>query len=110
MADPTRQYDNNMRGALWINDKKAGPKHPDYKGSIEIDGVEYYLSAWESDGEGNSRRPVLSLRVERKDREGGNASFQSGRTGAIGAGPRPVVEDAPTTTPQEPMLDDDIPF
>jgi hypothetical protein len=115
MADPTRQYDNNMRGALWINDKKNGPRHPDYKGSCEIDGVKYYMSAWESDGEGHSRRPVLSFRFERDERDdehtrGRTGGVGAGRTGGIGSGPRPVVEDTPTTTPQEPLFDDDIPF
>ena len=39
-------YDNNMRGVLFKNDRKENDKHPDYKGQCEIDGEEYWLSAW----------------------------------------------------------------
>lgn len=39
-------YDNNMRGVLFKNDRKENDKHPDYKGQCEIDGAEYWLSAW----------------------------------------------------------------
>ena len=40
------EYDNNLTGALFKNDKKESDKHPDYRGSITIDGVEYWQSAW----------------------------------------------------------------
>lgn len=39
-------YDNNMRGVLFKNDKKQSDTHPDYKGNAEIEGVEYWVSAW----------------------------------------------------------------
>lgn len=39
-------YDNNRSGALFKNDKKESEKHPDYKGSCEIDGTEYWVSSW----------------------------------------------------------------
>lgn len=42
MAD----YDNNMRGVLFKNKDKEKENHPDYKGSCEIDGREFWLSAW----------------------------------------------------------------
>jgi hypothetical protein len=42
-------YDNS--GALFKNDRKEQPKHPDYNGSITIDGREYWLSAWIKDGQ-----------------------------------------------------------
>jgi hypothetical protein len=39
-------YDNNLRGVLFKNERKEKDTHPDYKGSAEIGGVEYWLSAW----------------------------------------------------------------
>lgn len=39
-------YDNNLRGALFKNEKKQKETHPDYRGSITIGGVEYWLDAW----------------------------------------------------------------
>jgi len=42
MAD----YDNTNTGALFKNDKKVSEKHPDYKGTANVDGTEYWVSAW----------------------------------------------------------------
>jgi hypothetical protein len=39
-------YDNNLRGALFKNEQKEQDTHPDYRGSIEISGQEYWLDAW----------------------------------------------------------------
>lgn len=39
-------YDNTNRAALFKNDKKQSDNHPDYKGSANVEGVEYWLSAW----------------------------------------------------------------
>lgn len=38
-------------GALFKNKKKATDQHPDYTGNINIDGKEYYLSAWVNTGQ-----------------------------------------------------------
>jgi len=40
------QYDNNNRGALFKNDKQGNEKRPDYKGDLNVEGVEYRVSAW----------------------------------------------------------------
>lgn len=42
MAD----YDNNMRGVLFHNDKQGNEKRPDMTGNMEIDGTKYRISAW----------------------------------------------------------------
>ena len=43
-------YDNNMRGVLFKNDRKEKDTHPDYKGSCEINGEEMWMSAWLKQG------------------------------------------------------------
>lgn len=40
-----REVRNNS-GVLFTNDKKETEKHPNYKGSIRVDGVDYWISGW----------------------------------------------------------------
>lgn len=37
-------------GVLFKNDKKVNDSHPDYKGSIMVNGTDYWLSAWVKNG------------------------------------------------------------
>ena len=61
MAD----YDNNMRGVLFPNDKGDNPKRPDMTGNLEIDGTKYRVSAWQKTSQkGND---FLSFVVEEDD-------------------------------------------
>jgi len=39
-------YDNTNKGILGRNKRKEKDTHPDHSGSINIEGVEYWLSAW----------------------------------------------------------------
>lgn len=39
-------FDPTNRGVLFKNDRKTQDNHPDYKGSLNIDGVEYWQAAW----------------------------------------------------------------
>lgn len=41
-----KQYDNEMRFALFENDKAGNEKRPDRRGTAQINGVEYKLSGW----------------------------------------------------------------
>ena len=59
-------YDNNLRGAIWKNKKKDTPKHPDFKGEAEIDGVQYWVSAWKRGENDNPQGPSLKFQFERK--------------------------------------------
>lgn len=59
------QYDNNLSGVLFKNDKQGNEKRPDYKGSCEIDGSSMWVSAWvreKKDGSGK----YMSLTFEHK--------------------------------------------
>jgi len=57
-------YDNNMRGVLFQNTKEKDTQ-PDYKGSCEIDGKEYWLSGWKKLSKDN--KPFMSLAINEKD-------------------------------------------
>jgi hypothetical protein len=58
------EYDNTNRGTLFKNDDKQEPGHSDYNGSINVDGVEYWLNAWIK--EAKSGKKFMSLSVKPK--------------------------------------------
>jgi uncharacterized protein (DUF736 family) len=59
------EYDNSNRGSLFKNDRKDDAKFPDYKGSINVDGTDYWLSAWiKISKDGNK---FMSLSVKNKN-------------------------------------------
>ena len=60
-------HDNTNRGAIWNNDKKTTEKHPDLTGTLDVEGVQYWVSAWKKATGGNPKAPVLSFSVKRKD-------------------------------------------
>ena len=64
----SQEYDNELRGVLFKNDRKERDNHPDYKGSCEVDGVEYWLSAWIKEGK---KGKFQSLSFKRKDEQRG---------------------------------------
>ena len=37
-------------GVLFVNDKKENERAPQYKGNINVDGKDYWLSAWIKEG------------------------------------------------------------
>jgi hypothetical protein len=39
-------FDDTNKGALFKNQKKTTDRHPDYNGSVDVEGTEYWLSAW----------------------------------------------------------------
>ena len=64
------QYDNTNTGSLFKNDKGDNEKRPDYKGSVNVEGVDYWLSAWIRESGPNSKTPgqkFMSLKLEAKE-------------------------------------------
>lgn len=57
-------YDNNMRGVLFKNDKRQSDNHPNYRGSCEINNDEYWVSAWIKQGKSG---PFMSLSFTAKE-------------------------------------------
>lgn len=60
------QYDNTNKGVLFKNDRKDSDRHPDYTGNINVDGVEFWLSAWIKEGQ---RGKFMSLSIKPKEEQ-----------------------------------------
>lgn len=61
------EHDNTNRGAIWKNLKKATDKHPDFTGSLNVDGVDYWVSAWKRKEGASEKSPALSFQVQPKE-------------------------------------------
>ena len=87
------EYDNTNSGAIFANDKGDNDKRPDRKGSLNVEGTEYWISGWiRKDKAG---KPYMSLKVERKDKNSNSSP------GPAQSRPAPTVDNDDT---------DDIPF
>ena len=60
------EYNNENRGVLFKNDRKDSEKHPDYKGNINVGGVEYWLSAWIKE---STKGKFMSLSIQPKEEQ-----------------------------------------
>lgn len=93
MAD----YDNANRGVLFKNDRKESDKHPDYKGNINVNGVEFWLSAWIKEG---AKGKFMSFSIQPKVVPADGSISQ--RAMPKGPAPRAPAHNAD--------MNDDIPF
>jgi len=60
-------YDETNRGAIWGNQKKETERHPDYTGSLNVEGKEYWVSAWKRKPDANPKAPALSFSIKPKE-------------------------------------------
>ena len=90
-------YDNTNSGIITRNERRTTDKHPEYTGSLNVEGVEYWVSAWVNEGRAGGKlegKKYFSIKLTRKDSRGG------GNGGGGGSRPKPDVYD----------FSDDIPF
>ena len=61
-------FDNTNRGALFKNKEKASANHPDYKGKLNVDGEDYWLSSWiKKSKDGKTYMSVSVTKAESRD-------------------------------------------
>jgi uncharacterized protein (DUF736 family) len=58
------QYDNNNRFVLFKNERKEKETHPDFTGTGEVDGKEYYIKGWKKQSKKGT--PYISLAIDLK--------------------------------------------
>lgn len=59
-------YDNTNSGALFKNSQKKKDTHPDYQGTINVEGVEYRLAAWLKTSKKGDRYMSLAVSLDEK--------------------------------------------
>ena len=62
-------YDNNNRGSIWKNEDRKSDTHPQFKGSAEVNGVEYWVSGWLRKEGANPKAPAMSLSFTAKEQQ-----------------------------------------
>lgn len=59
-----QQYNNTNKGALFPSKNKTTDNYPDHRGSLNVNGVEYWVSGWNKD---TAKGPMISLSVQPKN-------------------------------------------
>lgn len=73
-------YDNTNRGSIWKNDKKEKDTHPDFTGTLDVDGVQYWVSAWKRRPDASHNAPALSFSIKPKEEKPAAATQQPSHT------------------------------
>lgn len=92
-------YDNTNRGAIWKNDDKREDGHPDFKGSLNVNGVEFWVSAWKRKEGATAKAPALSFSIKPKEDQPQTASQRAA----------PKARNSEMRQARE-ELNDDVPF
>jgi hypothetical protein len=79
-------YDNTNSGALFKNEKEGKESRPDYKGTLNVNGTDYWISSWIKSSKAGVK--YMSLSVQPKE---GRAA-------------------TPERAESKPSITDDIPF
>ena len=59
------EFDNNNRFTLFKNEKKTTDQHPDLTGTLNVDGVEFWASAWKKESKAGT--PFFSGSIRKKE-------------------------------------------
>ena len=97
------QYDNTNSGAIFPAREKKSEKHPDMTGSLNVGGVEYYVSGWTKVSQKGQK--FLSLSVNPKQQVAQKAVQQAKSTIP---GDRQVNVMESYNVPED--FEDDLPF
>ena len=97
MSNFQANYDPDMKGVLFKNDKQGNDKRPDYRGSCVINNVNMNISAWIRTSK-KSGDKYMSLKFESKG---------EGRLSRTGE-PQRTPDKSPKQLTEDNWADDDI--
>jgi hypothetical protein len=86
-------FDRTNTGILSRNERKADERHADFTGSVNVEGVDYFLDAYVRERKDGSGK-FFSLKLKRKDK-------QPQANGAAGGAKKPAFAED---------IGDEIPF
>jgi len=87
------KYDNNMRGVAFTNEYKKNDNQPTFRGTLEIEGMEYKQSIWVKVGKNGKKFLSFSYEEATEERK-----------------PAPKKAPTPTIDEVKDELDDFVPF
>ena len=87
-------------GSLFKNDRKERDTHPDWNGTLVVEGKQYWLSGWTKEKNGST---YFSLALKPKQPSTRQSAPERAETYTTR-----VMKPAPTASPQD--VGDDIPF
>lgn len=67
-------YDNTNRGALFTNKRREKDSHPTFTGRINVEGKDYWLSAWGKTSKAGEKFLSLSVQPAEGNGQGGGGS------------------------------------
>ncbi len=62
-------YGYTNQGQIWPNHQKENETQPDFKGSLNVKGEEFWISAWKQKGSANPKSMTLSFSVQPKNEQ-----------------------------------------
>ena len=63
-------YDNTNSGMMARNENRKTDKHPEFSGSVNVEGTDYWLSAWVNEGRLGGKmegKKYFSIKLSRKE-------------------------------------------
>jgi len=60
-------FDPTNRGSIWKNERKTKDTHPDFTGTLNVEGREYFFDAWKRKDGAPAKAPSLTFKVKPKD-------------------------------------------
>jgi uncharacterized protein (DUF736 family) len=89
------KYDKTNTFVLFPVDDRKTDKHPNLSGTLNIDGVEYFIDGWTNTSQAGKK--YISGKAKRKEKQSAPAEARASR--------RPDTQQN-----FEPLADEDIPF
>ena len=69
-------YDNTNSGILARNENRKTDNHPEFSGSLNVEGVDYWVSAWINEGKAGGKmegKKYFSIKINRKEQQAGGS-------------------------------------